>query len=669
MAVYTSAAGAGLWSAGATWVGGVKPPSAAGHSIVIAATSTVTYDETGSTYGDDTATAMVVTGRLQASRIVNTGITLRGDCQMSAVTTAVLDWGRNSTADIIPLGITATWIGNSSAAMANYKYGIFVGEGANFYSCGVTRTRNTTTTSSLAAAGTSVDITNIAGWEVGNFIVFAQTTGIVTQYDRRAILTITPGAGVSGTVTFAAVTFAHALGCPVGNFSSNVTFKSFNTTNPMYMCFRSTSTASNNRREVDHTSFEFVGSDVTSASTKVWCSTTFSSPQTPFRTFTNCSFYNGNNSIGLFFFLLNTTTIFSNHAMFTDAAGVTGPWWYTASGTYYQVEDSVIYFTLGVNVTSGFSQGGQGATYRRCKFWVAANTNAAIYITNGAGLKFENCEFHSNAVGAGFTWLGSGDVIFNSCKFGTSDLPGTPTFYYVADAGTVLGQVGTFRFNDCLFGTPITGFYKNLDKPNLAYITYVSNKNLDPLVQEVYTPNGVISRDNTSKISGVTSLKLAPTSASNSLNFSQRVPAPTGNLVNVSGKIIRDTANVMTVTLSGLGITPSTYTCSGVADGTTIETFSVQGTNTTGTDGILILTFAVTGATGNAWVDNVLAPQSIAIAFGEYGYWADALPVTLITSNQLSAGDVWAFQTSNINTAGSIGVSAKNNLPLIPALL
>ena len=40
MATYTSTA-TGLWSAGATWCGGVKPPSGAGHKIVIAAVHVV----------------------------------------------------------------------------------------------------------------------------------------------------------------------------------------------------------------------------------------------------------------------------------------------------------------------------------------------------------------------------------------------------------------------------------------------------------------------------------------------------------------------------------------------------------------------------------------------------------------------------------------------------
>jgi len=135
MAVYTSAAGAGLWSAGATWVGGVKPPSAGSHSIIIAATSTVTYDEAAGEYGDDTVTAIAVNGVLRASRVTNTSLTCRGQVFTAATTVATFDWGRLSTSDVIPAGITATLVLNRSSAMVNFKYGFFVADTSNAYFC------------------------------------------------------------------------------------------------------------------------------------------------------------------------------------------------------------------------------------------------------------------------------------------------------------------------------------------------------------------------------------------------------------------------------------------------------------------------------------------------------------------------------------------------------
>lgn len=649
--------GSGNWSSvtnNAPWPSGVAPVE--GDKLVVASGHTVTVDGTY-IVGDDSTTAVTITGTLKASRSANSSLTVKGDIQMSALTSATLDYGRFSTTDPIPAAYTATLILNYSASMVNYKYGLFVGEAANFYACGATRTRNTVTTSSLSASGTSVDVADITGWAVGDWIALAQTEGVPSRYDRRQISTITPTVGTAGTVTFSAVTYSHATGCPVSNFSSNVTIKSYNTTNPAYLCLRVTSATSNNRRELDYVTFEYVGSDVSLVSTKVFVSSTLSSVITPLRTFTNCSFYNGANSVGLFINLLNTTTIFNNHCFLIDVASA-GALMYTASGTYVQFEDCVVIYTTGVSTSSAYSQGGQGATYRRCKFWGTITTNGCVSVTNGAGIKFIDCQFHSNLATTAFTLVASGDATFTTCKFGSSDLPGTPTLFYVADSSTTFGQVGTFRFNDCLFGTPSTSFYKNLDKPNLAYVTYVSNKNLDPLVQEIYTPNGMIVRDNNSKISGVTSVKLTPTSATNALTFTLDIPSISGKAVAVSGTLNRDTANTTTVTLSGLGITPSVYTASGAVD--TNEQFFVSGTQTTGTKGILTLTISVTGTSGNLWVDNVSAPQVEAIDFGEFNFWANGAPVTLVTASYVSALDVWNTLASNVNVAGSMGKKVKS---------
>lgn len=652
MATITSFA-TGFYDVGGTWVGGIVPVE--GDKVIIASGHNVTIRDTRIA-GNDTTTAVTITGTLKADRTANSSLTVKGDIQMSALTSATIDYGRLSTADPIPAGINATLILNYSASMANYKYGLFKGDSANVYFCGETKARNTVTSSSLAVSGTSVDVADITGWAVGDWVVFAETDGTISHHERKQIATLTPGAGTTGTITFTAVSYAHAIGCSVGNFSSNVTVKSYNTTNPAYVCFRVTSTGSNNRTEVNHTSFDYIGSDITLTSTKVWVSTSVSVPITPFLSFSDCSFYNGNNGAGLFMNLLNTTTVFRNHAFYVDA-GLSGALYYTASGTYTQLEDSVFYYTVGLFVSSAYSQGGQGATYRRCKFWSNGATTGSVSITNGAGLEFVDCQWHSNQSTSPFVWLGSGDATFTGCKFGSSDLPGTPTFYYVLDAGTTYGQVGTFRLNDCLFGTPITSLYKNLDKPNLKYVTYVANKNLDPLVQEIYTPNGIIVRDNTSKISGVTSLKMSPTSATNALTFTLQIPAPTGKVVGVSGYLWRDTANATTVTLSGLGITPYTYTASGTLSAN--EQFFVYGVQTSGTDGILTLTISTTGTTGNLWVDAVSAPQAAAIDFGEFGYWSGGLPTQLMTATYVSAADVWNTLASNVTVPGSMGKVVK----------
>ena len=103
MATYTSA-GNGDWSADATWVGGVKPPSGAGHKIIIAAGHTVTYNEANGEYGEDAAytsgnpiggCGIVVNGTLKASREMSTSLTCRGS--LGVASGGTLDWGTQAS--------------------------------------------------------------------------------------------------------------------------------------------------------------------------------------------------------------------------------------------------------------------------------------------------------------------------------------------------------------------------------------------------------------------------------------------------------------------------------------------------------------------------------------------------------------------------------------------
>jgi hypothetical protein len=204
---------------------------------------------------------------------------------------------------------------------------------------------------------------------------------------------------------------------------------------------------------------------------------------------------------------------------------------------------------------------------------------------------------------------------------------------------------------DCIFTTPSVAFTRYLNQTNTLSILRIVNKNINPLTQEVYTANWIITRDETGKISG-TSVKLSPTSSTNALTFTMSVPAPNGKVVWVSGILNRDTLNTTTVTLSGLGIIPSTYTASAAIN--TNETFFVSGMNNTWSDGILTVTISTTGTSGNLWADNISAPQASAIDFGAMWYWQDGLPVQLVTANTVSAWDVWNYLLSNATLSRSM---------------
>ena len=655
--------GGGLWSAGASWAGGVAPVE--GDSVTIVLGDTITVDGTY-TAGDDTTTAFTVNGTLKASRAVNSSLTIKGQLLTAAATTATIDYGRRSTTDPIPAGVTATLILNKSAAMANYKYGLFVADTSNFYACGATKNANARITSAISAGGTSCTVDDITGWAVGDTVVMAESDGTATHYDEKTIATLTPGAGTTGTITFTATTYAHDVNCPIGNRTSNVTIKNYDTSTYTFWCFRHTSTASNSRREVDYVTLERVASNNAQTNTQIFVSSTTALVVTPFVTFSNNFFYNCNGTTsGLFMNNWNNGGAYNLDKIgWFDIAG-TAAAIYTASGTFIGVSNTVVYYTSGVSLQSAFSQGGQGCLYTDCTF-VTSGGNFIIGWTNGDGGVFTRCGFHTSLSSNAFISLNCGSANFVNCNFGklvgTSPCPslwGTPTFNYVNNTNTNASK-GDWTMSDCNFGTPSSSFNTfNVGSatPNPQWILRVSNKNLDPLTQEIYTPNGNIVRDNTSKVSGVQSLKMSPVSASNALTFVLYVPAPTGKKVGVSGYLWRDTANTTTVTLSGLGITPSVYTASGSLSAN--EQFFVSGTQTTGTDGFFTLTFSTTGTSGNLWVDAVSAPQAAAIDFGEFGYWNNGLPAQVVSASYVSAADVWNFLASNATVSGSMGKVVK----------
>jgi hypothetical protein len=254
MATYTSA-GTGLWSAGATWVGGVKPPSAAGHKIVIASGHTVTYDEASGEYGDDTSSttaannAIVVNGTLKASRAMSTQLICYGT--LFVANGGTLDWG--ATGDEIPAAYTAEVVLNKSASMASGKHVLtsHSAAAATFKMRGATRTRNTRLTNSTSAGATSITVDESTGWAVGDRLVIASDTDDPT---RSQVVTIS--AGSSPTWTVGAITNARAAECRVGNLSSNVIFRAHAAANPAGIGFFATTLT----LDIAHTRFLNIGS-------------------------------------------------------------------------------------------------------------------------------------------------------------------------------------------------------------------------------------------------------------------------------------------------------------------------------------------------------------------------------------------------------------------------
>lgn len=225
MATYTSAA-TGNWSAGATWVGGIKPPANDGHRIIIAAGHTVTYDETSSTYGDDTTSGITVNGTLRFSRSVNTELICRGTLTVSA--TGTLDMGTEAS----PISsVSAVLAINDSAVLAANKYSLTKSASGQVYMAGATRTRRTTLTAQATSGATSIQVAAATGWQVGDTLLLIPTDTSATP--TTAIQTVTIASGyTSGNLTVplsAGNAVTRASGAHVANLTSNVRIRESST--------------------------------------------------------------------------------------------------------------------------------------------------------------------------------------------------------------------------------------------------------------------------------------------------------------------------------------------------------------------------------------------------------------------------------------------------------
>lgn len=610
--------------------------------------------------GDDTTTAFSVLGTLRASRTVNNSLTVRGQLFQAATLASRIDYGSRFRSDAIPSSITAQLILNSSAAMVNFKYGLFVGDTANFSSCGATKQINARITTTIAAGGTTCVVDDATGWVVGDKIIMAASNGTTTAYDDLTISTITPGAGTTATITFPATTFSHGTNCPIGNRNSNVTIKNFNTTTTSFICFRQTSTANNNRREVDNTVFEYVGSNNAQTNTQIFMSSSSAVLITPFTTFNRNFFFNCASNNNLFINVWNSGGYELTNLGFLETT-TNGASFYTASASFVGLRSSVFYFTNGASIVSAFSQGGQGCTYTDIVF-CSVGGNFPISHTNGDGSLFTRCAFHTSPTFTGTTRLEAGSGNFVNCNFsklvGTTPSPslwGTPTFQALNDTSTNAVK-GEWVFTDCNFGTPV-GTFNNFQNPvNPQYALTVVNKDTLLTEQELYTVRGTQVRDNSTFTNSTSAIRINPRIANTASTRSFKILAPNSVARRVIGYLRYDAtygvATPPSATLSGLGITPQTYTAGGSAN--TWYKFDLSATQVSGADGNLTLTCTgqSTSTTGNYWISGIIDLPFVTNS-RHYGFLFDSNPYRAVDSviQQTNEATVGAY--TGISIVGS----------------
>jgi hypothetical protein len=673
MAITSNGTGGGLASATSTWAGGVVPTN--GVAVVIAATDTVTLDSTF-TWGDDSTTAITINGILKASRTSSSSLTVKGNIFTASTTTATLDYG--TQASPIPAGVTATMVLNYSAALAINKYTLFIANLSNFFAQGYQVQKNTTLNSGIAAAATSMIVADATGWAVGDKLVIAETDGNIAHEDVVTLTGVTPGSGTTATVTFAAITYAHAAGCPVGHFSSNVTFKAYSNTYGMCIATSENISTAANTRGLQYVHFDYhCNLSGTGAQSIISAA---SGGLLTWAIFDSCSFFGSVafvNAAQLSITGKNSGQNISNLAIY-NAAGVFGMYHF---GAYYGIHTGIVFYRTSIALLSSNSQG----VFNNCKFW--AVSAAGLSLQMSIGFVFNSCQWHFSSTY--FASLQLGFATFNTCNFGYSSLPGSPAANYLLNKS--FNSLMPSVFNNCQFKAAFgTANYQNLNLANPADTTLIVNKNADVTQQSLWTPQGEWSRDNSTIKNSTSSMMLLTKTASIS-SYSFLVNAANGVPITISGNLQYNAAYIAagytlpTVTISGLGITPVVFTAASASSGSW-QRYVLTATQTSGAAGQLTVTLSGQSATttGAVWFDGLDIPPFVTNC-RFYGYIEDQVnplrtvnPYTVLSeaaagaltgiaingatglitvSSAHSAQDVedysewWASQSSNIGYA------------------
>lgn len=622
MATYTSAA-TGLWSAGATWVGGVKPPSAAGHKIVIAATHVVTFDEAAGTYGDDTSTGITVNGTLKASRSASTALTCRGDLYIGVGGT--LDYG--TEADPVPSSYIAQIYINNSATPAHNKWGIRTeessGDWSGFRLWGAAKTAATTLPSGAGASDTTVTVADATGWQVGDFLVFEPSVSqdSVNGTVRRAIT------GISGNdVTIgASLAYASQVGRRVINLTRNVKIRAdAGNTYRSHISIRLRWTfAVANAVEIGPCEINVFGG---SSSTWQFC---------------GLNMQWGSGTLGTAVvkkidgLVIHDVWSISGSAVVSIAPGGSAFLGFTNQRYNYEVKNltvtaanggsatqiqngsSVTFRDLkaigvGKVVSSGYSHGAVGLVYDG---GFASGVISELYSSTGIGIAFRNMSIdwllRINSSGA--TAWGSANMAY--CTFGSGLNKGV---YSSSQAlNYAQGGYNPLLADNCVFKEwplAIDRVASNSQFLKPESFFKVRNANNDPSEQRSWYNWGEQCRDESVAHRGTSSVRMDAWYSDLAASISRTAAVVVGQTITVIGYLRFNstfgTATPPSVSISGLGITPATFTAPAVAD--TWHKFTLTVTNPQNYAGEFTIS-----ASG----------QSAADATGAY-FWIDGVPFT-----------------------------------------
>jgi len=625
-----------------------SPPSFGYDKIVIRQGHTVTYNTVGVFGdGDDGAIINVPTitnasiilsgGTLRASRTQNTALTALGVIWVAggaaATANSFLDWGTIN--DPIPSPFTAS-ISLSCSSLGSAVINVQSSTAAFPNSacfCGSEKTRNTfLTLPANAGPGQAViNVDSCTNWANNDLIIIESDTTSTTRCLSARISNIS-----GNTITLDTnLNFARLAGTRVGNFTSNVTVKSLESsllaagvylaggTNAIYQfsnaSFENFNTSwlrndpggSNNTVQGTIGAIGYVGiSNLTQPIFRkiAILQTTYANNNPPF------------NIAGVPF----GETLIDDCALFTST-GTTAVGFSYATNTITRTRNTVVYRS-----PAAISPNGYRATIENCFL----NGEIGVFPSgvNGISTVVNNCRLRSNASAIQFD--NSNNIAFNLCNIIY------PTANFLT--ANTLNAFGEYTFSDCTITNPISSYS----------LATASNRTVSDASINVYNPSNNntftsynffyhLSANPTLRKNGTTSMMFRLKVPNETFNKTFTLPSIQGVTQKVKGNLRFDTSFGTPPSITfGNSVPTTTFTCPAVPNAW--HSFEYDLTPTFTGDLNVIITGTSTLSTGYVYLDGLIIDPFIKDARW-YGFQVDKNfyrtidSSTTLTENQVSA--------------------------------
>lgn len=412
---------------------------------------------------------------------------------------------------------------------------------------GAVKTRWTTTTASVSAAGTTATATAATGWRVGDRIIFISTQAYnaTPKVDVMTLdATYTPGS--TSLVFTAGFTYAHASGCIIGNFTSNLKIGPKTAGQEGYVRI-STATNSSSAAITD---VQFESCAVSGQEGALG----IQSANSTLATISNNAFYDYRN-IGLYIRQASTSYTRSNNIFYSTASGAqaisgqTGPGDAGAEtgAVIFRSTDGAIITNPGSPLVSCYISG--------CTGFAVTNASSDTTMTGG-GVFGNSSAFTSGASANGLTAV-TGTAIGTSFSGAVNSV--------VANETDVTSPI---TFTDCPLDTTGVTLVSGLTTatPSAVAVSFV-NKNTVVTAQEIYRGFWTTLRDNAIRKNSTSTVSIKPLKTATACTYVTSVPCANGASITLTGNLKYDalfynggTWTAPTVTITGLGISTQTFT-------------------------------------------------------------------------------------------------------------